>query len=68
MHMSSMKNQFDWEGNMRHKKNHEKIVVLEDIPSEDTMISSLSLCDREQMVISSHFVDQDDNINAVHGF
>ena len=53
---------------MRHKKNHEKIVVLEDIPSDDTMISSLSLCDREQMVISSHFVDQDDNINAVHGF
>ena len=47
----------DWEGNMRHEKDHEKRVVLEDIPSDDTMISSLALCDKEQMVISSHFVD-----------
>ena len=31
------------------------------------MISSLALCDKEQMVISSHFVDQDEDINTVHG-
>ena len=53
---------------MRHEKDHEKRVVLEDIPSDDTMISSLALCDKEQMVISSHFVDQDEDINTVHGF
>ena len=58
----------DWEGNMKHEKDHEKRVVLENIPSDDTMISSLALCDKEQMVISSHFVDQDEDINAVHGF
>ena len=58
----------DWEGNMRHEKDHEKRVVLEDIPSDDTMISSLALCDKEQMVISSHFVGQDEDINTVHGF
>ena len=58
----------DWEGNMRHEKDHEKRVVLEDIPSDDTMISSLALCNNEQMVISSHFVDQDEDINSVHGF
>ena len=28
---------------MKHEKNHEKRVVLEDIPSDDTMISSLAL-------------------------
>ena len=58
----------DWEGNMRHEKDHEKRVVLEDIPSDDPMISSLAQCDKEQMVISSHFVDQDEDINTVHGF
>ena len=58
----------DWEGNMKHEKDHEKRVVLEDIPSDDTTISSLALCDREQMVVSSYFVDQDEDINAVHGF
>ena len=58
----------DWEGNMKHEKDHEKRVVLEDIPSDDTMISSLALCEKEQMVVSSYFVDQDEDINAVHGF
>ena len=53
---------------MKHEKDHEKRVVLEDIPSDDTMISSLALCDKEQMVVSSYFVDQDEDINAVHGF
>ena len=43
---------------MRHEKDHEKRVVFKDIPSDDTM----------QMVISSHFVDQDEDINTVHGF
>ena len=58
----------DWEGNMKHEKNHEKRVVLEDIPSDDTMILCLALCDKEQIVVSSYFVDQDEDINAVHGF
>ena len=53
---------------MKHEKNHEKRVVLEEIPSDDAMISSLALCEKEQMVVSSHFVDQDEDINAVHGF
>ena len=53
---------------MRHEEDHEKRVVLGDIPSDDTMISSLALCDKEEMVISSHFVDQDEYINTAHGF
>ena len=58
----------DWEGNMKHEKDHEKKVVLEDIPSDDTMISSLALCEKEQMAVSSYFVDQDEDINATYGF
>ena len=58
----------DWEGNMKHEKDHEKKVVLEDIPSDDTMISSLALCEKEQMAVSSYFVDQDEDINAAYGF
>ena len=58
----------DWEGNMKHEKDHEKRVVLEDIPSDDTMISSLALCEKEQMAVSSYFVDQDEAINATFGF
>ena len=53
---------------MRHEKDHEKRVVLEDIPSDDTMISSLALCDTEGLFISSNIVDQDEDINTVHGF
>ena len=58
----------DWEGNMKHEKDHEKRVVLEEIPSDDAMISSLALCEKEQMVVPSHIVDQAEDINAVHGF
>ena len=58
----------DWEGNMKHEKDHEKRVVLEDIPTDDTMISSLTLCEKEQMAVSSYFVDQDEDINAAYGF
>ena len=58
----------DWEGNMRNERDHEKRVVLEDIPSDDTMISSLALCEKEEMLISSNFVDQDKNTNTVQGF
>ena len=58
----------DWEGNMKHEKDHEKRVVLEDIPSDDTIISSLALCEKEQMAVSSYFVDQDEDINATYGF
>ena len=36
----------DWEGNMRNDRDHEKRVVLEDIPSDETMISSFPLCER----------------------
>ena len=32
---------------MRNERCHEKRVVLEDIPSDDTMISSLALCVKE---------------------
>ena len=56
------------EGNMKHERDHEKRVVLEDIQSDDTMISSLALCEKEQMAVSSYFVDQDDDINATYGF
>ena len=52
---------------MKHEKDHEKRVVLEDIPSDDTMISSLALCEKEQMAVSSYFVDQDEDINATYG-
>ena len=44
----------DWEGNMRNERDHKKRVVLEDIPSDDTMISSLALCEKEEMLISSY--------------
>ena len=53
---------------MRNEKDHEKRVVLEDIPSDDTMISSLALCEEEQILISSNLVDQDEDINNVQGF
>ena len=53
---------------MRHEKDHEKRDVWEDIPSDDTMISSLALCDKEQLFISSNFVDQDEDTSTVHGF
>ena len=43
----------DWEGNMKHERDHEKRVVLKDLPSDDTMISSLALCEKEQMAVSS---------------
>ena len=58
----------DWEGNMKHERDHEKRVVLEEIPSDDTMISSLALCEKEEMAVSSYFVDQDEDINATYGF
>ena len=58
----------DFEGNMKHERDHEKRVVLEDIPSDDTMTSSLALCEKEQMAVSSYFVDQDEDINATYDF
>ena len=53
---------------MKHERDHEKRVVLEDIASDDTMISSLALCEKEQMAVSSYFVDQVKDINASYGF
>ena len=58
----------DWEGNMKHGKDCVKRVVLEDIPSDDTMISSLALCEKEQIAVSSYFVDQDEDIKSTYGF
>ena len=53
---------------MRNERDHEKRVVLEDIPSDDTMISSLALCEKEEVLISSNFVDQDEDTCTVQGF
>ena len=50
---------------MKHERDHEKRVVLEDIPSDDTMISSLALCEKEQMAVSSFFVDQDEETSML---
>ena len=36
----------DWEGHMRNERDHEKRVVLEEILSDETMISSLALCEK----------------------
>ena len=58
----------DWEGNMRNEKDHEKRDVLENIPSDDSMISSLALCDEDLILISSNFVDQDEDTSTVQGF
>ena len=59
----------DWEGNMRNERDHEKRVVLEDIPSDETMISSLVLCEKEEELISSNFVnDQDEDTSTVQVF
>ena len=62
----------DWEGHMSNESDHEKWVVLEDIPSDETMISSLPVCEKEERIISSNFVndqdDQDKDASTVHGF
>ena len=46
-YVTSEESMLDLEGNMKHEKDHEKRVVLEDIPSDDAMISSLALCGKE---------------------
>ena len=33
---------------MRNERDHEKRVVLEDIPSDETMISSLAVCEKRR--------------------
>ena len=59
----------DWEDHMRNERDHEKRVVLEDIPSDETMISSLAVCEKEEKIISSNYVnDQDEDTSTVHGF
>ena len=59
---------FDWEGHMRNERDHEKRVVFEEIPSDETMISSLASCEKEETIISSNFVnDQDEGTSTVHG-
>ena len=46
----------DWEGHMRNERDHKKTVVLEDIPSDETMLSSLALCEKEEKIISSNLL------------
>ena len=66
IHEESM---LDWEGYMRNERNNGKTVVLENIPSDETMISSLVLCEKEEELISSNFVnDQDEDTSTVQGF
>ena len=49
-----------------------KRVVLENIPSNETMITLLALCEKEEKIISSNFVndqdDQDGDTSTVQGF
>ena len=54
---------------MRNERDHEKRVVLENIPSDETMISSLFLYEKEEELISSNCVnDQDKDTSTVQGF
>ena len=62
----------DWEDHMKNERDHVKRVVLENIPSNETMISLLALCEKEEKIISSNFVndqdDQDGDTSTVQGF
>ena len=54
---------------MRNERDHEKRVVLEDLPSDETMISSLVLYEKEEKLISSNFVnDKDEDTSTIQGF
>ena len=57
----------DWEGHMRNERDHEKRVVLEEIPSDETMTSSFALCEKEEKIISLNFVNGQDT-STVQGF
>ena len=46
----------DWEGNMRAPKDREVRVVLDDVPDDQGMISSLYVCDREEAFVDSLLV------------
>ena len=41
----------DWEGHKKNARDHEKRVVLEEIPSDETMISSFAFCEKEEKII-----------------
>ena len=62
----------DWEGHMKNARDHERRVVLKESPSDETMISSLALCAKEEKIISSNFVndqdDQNEDTSTVQGF
>ena len=62
----------DWEGHMKNARDHENRVLLEEIPSDETMISSLASCEKEENIISSNFVnyqdDQNEDTSTVQGF
>ena len=57
---------------MKNARYHERRVVLEDISSDETMISSLALCEKEEKIIPSNFVndqdDHDEEARTVQGF
>ena len=57
---------------MKNARYHERRVVLEDILSDETIISSLALCEKEEKIIPSNFVndqdDQDEETRTVQGF
>ena len=68
-HVMNEESMVDWEGHMRNERDHEKRVVLEDIPSDDAMVSSFAVCEEEEKIISSNFVnDQDEDPSTVQGF
>ena len=50
----------DWEGHMRNEREYEKRVAFADIPSDVTVISSLAVCEKEEEIISSYFVNDQD--------
>lgn len=47
----------DWEGNMQPVKDREQRVVLDELPDDQAMASSLYICPEEQRAIDSVFAD-----------
>ncbi|MEM7463144.1 MAG: hypothetical protein AAF362_10750 [Pseudomonadota bacterium] len=44
-------NMLDWEGNMRESKYREQHLVLDEVPDDDRMVSSLAIGDSEQQIV-----------------
>ncbi len=58
----------DWEGNMKLPKDRETRIVLDDLPDDSAMVSSLRLADRLQQYIDSAIGNDDTNYlgNDIH--